>query len=145
SAAARFASRASTARTKVLIVEDDADLRRMLVEALESDGAEVWDACDGAVAERMLFDDGRRFDVVVTDIRMPGRTGLDVLRGLRARGSTIPVVLMSGFADGAAIAEQTASQRALLFSKPFDIDDLRTAVLNIEAAVRAPPPASCTI
>lgn len=120
----------------MLVVEDDDELRRTLVESLESDGSAVWEACNGVVAERILFDDGgRRFDVVVTDIRMPGRTGLDVLRNLRARGSTIPVILMSGFAD-AALAEQTASQRVLLFSKPFDIDDLRTAVLNIDAAMR---------
>ena len=134
-----LAFRARPARTKVLIVEDDDELRRVLVEALEGDGAEVWDACNGAVAERILFDDGGRFDVVVTDIRMPGRTGLELLRDLRARGSTIPVILMSGFADGASIAGQTASQRALLFSKPFDVDDLRTAVMNIEAAVGALP------
>jgi len=126
---------------KVLVVEDDDELRRTLVEALESDGAAVWNACNGVVAERMLFDEGHRFDVVVADIRMPGRTGLEVLRSLRARGSTIPVILMSGFADSAALTEQTASQRVLLFSKPFDIDDLRTAVLNIEAVVGmgAPP------
>jgi len=137
SGAAYFAYRATAPRVKVLVVEDDDDLRRTLVEALESDGSDVWDACNGVVAERILFDDGgRRFDVVVTDIRMPGRTGLDVLRNLRARGSTIPVILMSGFADGAELAEQTASQRVLLFSKPFDIDDLRTAVLNIDAAAR---------
>lgn len=140
SGAAQLAYRAKAARTRVLIVEDDDELRRVLVEALESDGAEVWDAGNGAIAERMLFDDGEcRFDLVVTDIRMPARTGLELLRDLRARGSTIPVILMSGFADGAAIAEQTASQRALLFSKPFDVDDLRTAVLNIEAAVSARP------
>jgi len=136
SGAARFVSRARAAKTKVLVVEDDDELRRTLVEALESDGASVWGACNGVVAERILFDDGgHRFDVVVTDIRMPGRTGLDVLRSLRARGSTIPVILMSGFADGAALAEQTASPRVVLFSKPFDIDDLRTAVLNIDAVV----------
>ena len=89
SAAAQFAHRAKAAKTKVLLVEDDDELRRVLVEALESDGAEVWNACNGAVAERILFDDGgRRFDVVVTDIRMPGRTGLELLRALRARGST---------------------------------------------------------
>jgi len=130
------------ARIKVLVVEDDDELRRTLVEALESDGASVWDACNGAVAERILFDDGGHpFDVIVTDIRMPGRTGLDVLRSLRERGSTTPVILMSGFADGAVLSEQSASQRVVLFSKPFDIDDLRTAVLNIDAVVGvgAPP------
>ena len=139
SAAVPLAFRSRLSRTRVLIVEDNDELRSVLVEALQGDGADVWDACNGAEAERILFDHEGSFDVVVTDIRMPGRTGLDLLQGLRARGSTIPVILMSGFADGTTIAEQTASQRALLFSKPFDVDDLRTAILNIEAAVGALP------
>jgi len=46
------------AKIKVLVVEDDEELRRMLVEGLESDGAEVWDVANGALAERLLFEDG---------------------------------------------------------------------------------------
>ena len=126
---------------KVLVVEDDDEMRHALVLALSSDAA-VFEACNGAVAERMLLEhDGSPFDVLVTDIRMPGKSGLELLRSLRARGSSMPVILMSGFADAEAITEQTASQRALLFSKPFDVDDLRTAIVNIDAAMRvtAPP------
>ncbi|CAN5901871.1 hypothetical protein BH11MYX4_BH11MYX4_40980 [soil metagenome] len=126
---------------KVLVVEDDDEMRSALVLALSSDAA-VFEACNGAVAERMLMEhDASPFDVLVTDVRMPGRSGLELLRNLRARGSTMPVILMSGFADGGAISDQIAPQRALLFSKPFDVDDLRTAVVNIEAAMRvtAPP------
>ncbi|HSO37979.1 MAG TPA: response regulator [Labilithrix sp.] len=125
---------------KVLVVEDDDEMRSALVLALSSDAA-VFEACNGAVAERMLLEhDASPFDVLVTDVRMPGRSGLDLLHNLRARGSTMPVILMSGFADGGAIHDQIAPQRALLFSKPFDVDDLRTAIVNIEAAMRVTVP-----
>jgi len=134
-----FALRSRLARTKVLIVAVDDELHRALVQALEEDGAEVSAACDGPIARRILFDEGGRFDVVITEIGMRGLAGLELLRDLRAHGSTVPVILMSGFGDGAAIAEQCASRRALLFTKPFDIDDLRMAVMNIEAAVGSMP------
>ena len=116
---------------KILVAEDDEELRSALAMALSGDGADVVEACNGAVAERLLEDE--LFDVVVTDIRMPGRSGLELLHGMRSRGSAIPVILMSGFADAEAIAGETPNERSLLFSKPFDIDDLRTAILNIDA------------
>lgn len=126
-----------TPNLKILVVDDDGDLRHALAEALGDDATEVVEACNGTEAEQILYADaaeGRPFDLLVTDIRMPGRTGLEVLRNLRARGSTMPVILMSGFADAAAITEGTTMQRALLFAKPFDVDDLRTVIHNLDAS-----------
>ena len=126
-------------RRRVLLVEDDDDLRKTLAACLRADGAELAEACNGGDAERMLLERPFDFDVLVTDIRMPGRTGLQLLRSLRERGSRIPVVLMSGFVDAAEPSGQVSPERTFLFAKPFDIDDLRTAIVNIDAYVGADP------
>ncbi len=128
----------SLRRRRILIVEDDDELRRILVDQLGADGADVAEACNGAVAERLLLE--RTFDVLVTDIRMPGRSGLQLLHTLRERGSRIPVILMSGFADVSEIPTGAAS-RTLVFAKPFDVDDLRTAIANVDAYLGSDVPA----
>jgi CheY-like chemotaxis protein len=120
----------------VLLVEDDEELRLLLGTVLRRDGYEVVEARDGTEAlERigggaLRSHDPHTPDVVISDIRMPRESGLELLAGLRRAGCATPVILMTGFGGPSTEAEARRLGAAAVFDKPFDIDDLRTALLN---------------
>ena len=118
---------------RVLLAEDDDDLRTELARVLADDGAVVVEARDGAEAAERLAD-GAIFDAIVTDVRMPGKTGLELLRELRAKGVRTPAIVMTGFGDGLWASQGLGLEGAFVFAKPFDVDDLRTALQNLDAA-----------
>jgi DNA-binding response OmpR family regulator len=118
---------------RVLVAEDDDEMRRLVVEALAKDGYEVEEARDGG---RLLVRAAGRYadraklgelDLIVSDIRMPICSGLQILQSLRESHWRIPVILMTAFGDDATRA-RAEKLGAILFDKPFDMDDLRTAV-----------------
>jgi DNA-binding response OmpR family regulator len=121
---------------RVLVAEDDFELRRMMVRALRKDGYEIVEATDGIellerVADTYYDDkDGRPYDVIVTDIRMPGWSGMQVLHGFRGRAEATPVILVTAFGDEQThrLAEKLGA--VCVLDKPFDMDDLRMIVLN---------------
>lgn len=84
-------------RARVLLVEDDAALRRAIGRMLERMGHQVIEAEDGARAIELSAKD--HFDVVLTDIMMPGVDGIAVLRAVRERDLDVPVLLMTGAPD----------------------------------------------
>jgi DNA-binding response OmpR family regulator len=116
---------------RVLVAEDDHEMRRLLKQALQRDGYEVIEANNGA---ELLKDLGARgfanigADLLVSDIRMPGATGMDVLRALRKHGCNVPVVLISGFCEESQAREARDLGATAIFHKPFEVDDLRIAV-----------------
>jgi CheY-like chemotaxis protein len=67
-------------------------------------------------------------DVLLTDLRMPGVTGLQLLEGLRARGWTLPIVLMSAFGDDGVRKRALASGATAFLSKPVDVDELQRVI-----------------
>ncbi len=83
--------------TRILVVEDDPTLRMGLRDSLEAEGYEVTAAADGLKAEELLY--SRHFALVLLDIMMPGKGGLEVLRALRKEGVMTPVVLLTARGD----------------------------------------------
>jgi DNA-binding response OmpR family regulator len=77
----------------LLVVEDERKLLRALRTGLEAEGYEVETAATGTEAEQLLAGPG--FDVVVLDWMLPGRSGVEILAGLRAAGRTVPVLLLT--------------------------------------------------
>jgi DNA-binding response OmpR family regulator len=122
--------------TRVLVADDDAAMRRMVTTALCRHGLEVYEAESGEellwATQSMVLSawpwDG--FDLLITDLRMPGLSGLDVLRKLRESSFTGPVVLMTAFPD-AAVASEAARLRSWLLPKPFSLASLSTLVLAL--------------
>ena len=111
---------------KVLIVDDEAPLRDVLTVRLEHWGYECRAAGDVAEAESLMtaFDP----DVVLSDVLMPGVTGLDLLRRLKAAGRRqLPVVLMTAHGTCEVFAE-AARLGAVIAQKPFDMGDLAALV-----------------
>ena len=84
-------------RSPVLVVDDDVALAQVFGRVLRADGREVVVVHDGASAEKALL--ARPFDVVLSDIHLPGMSGVDVLRAVRERDLDVPVILVTGEPD----------------------------------------------
>src|SRR5690349_1099149 len=114
--------------TSIILAEDDHEMRDLLATVLRKDGYEVTLAKDGGeLLARLAF---QEFDVVISDIRMPVCSGMNVLEGLRDARWSVPVILMTAFGDDETRA-RVESNDAVLFDKPFDVDDLRTAIMHL--------------
>lgn len=119
---------ASSTRThRLLVVEDDAEMRRLLVKALGAKEREVVDAADGEEAIRLL-DAGEPFDLVVSDIRMPNCDGNDVLREIVQRHPGVKVVLITAFGDFEEYMESMERGAFEYLTKPLKLVDLARAV-----------------
>lgn len=119
--------------TEVLVAEDDEDMRRLVVNSLCDEGFRVVSASSGwklleQIASRIRARDGRPLDLIITDVRMHGVTGLEVLAGLREHDWSTPVVLMTAFGDPALHAEAGRLGALAVFDKPFDIRALQRLV-----------------
>ena len=110
----------------VLIAEDDPALRELLAFCFFREGYAVVSCSDGLCLLEKLHDslDGlaEPIDLVVTDIRMPGLTGLEVLESLCGLPEPPPVICMTAFGDPLTHAAAKRLQAAATFDKPFDID-----------------------
>jgi DNA-binding response OmpR family regulator len=123
----------SGARGLVLLAEDDEELRSLLATVLRKDGHEVVEATTGTHLLRYIEgltregNASRLPDVLVSDVKMPGLTGLEVAAALRIANWGVPIVLITAFGDEEA--HQRASELgAVMLDKPFDLDTLRGAV-----------------
>jgi FixJ family two-component response regulator len=116
---------------EIAVIDDDESFRVALVESLSSLG---YGSSGYASAEDYVGAIGdRSFNCIVTDIHMPGMSGLDLMKRLAARGSTTPVVLITARSDSNLEARAAAVGAACLLRKPFEINDL---IECIEGAVK---------
>lgn len=107
---------------RVLLAEDDEDLRLMTARMLESEGHSVSQAGDGAAAEGLLARE--RFDVLVSDIVMPGMSGTELAKAAEKISPGIRVILMSGHSDSRLDPEEARSRGWHFMQKPFDAEKL---------------------
>lgn len=122
------------AAVRVLVADDDPDMRRVITDVLRRDGYEVSECVDGAgVIERFGHPESGSVppDVVVCDICMPGPSGFDVVETLRERRWATPVVLMSAFGDDHTRSSATDLGAAAFLPKPFNISALRALILRL--------------
>jgi two-component system OmpR family response regulator len=122
----------------VLVADDDEDMRALVAETLRADGYAVREARDGEELLDALegaFDDPLSCpDVVVTDVMMPRLSGLGVLDALRRAQLHFPVILMTVLVDHSVDIVARRLGAVGVLRKPFDVDDLRTAVVNARLA-----------
>ena len=98
-----------TASRKVLVVDDDPAVRKSIDRVLSSKGYAVITAENGEEALRKLNEE--KYDLVYTDIRMPGMSGLEVAEQVKARRPWTPVVIITGYGTDAAEARAKAARR----------------------------------
>ena len=111
---------------KVLVIEDDAEVRRAIVESLTMLGYVVTEAADGASGLQALS--ARTHDLLIVDYAMPGLNGAEVIARARELVGDIPVILATGYADMAQVGRVLGTQSILV--KPFDISTLASAVIK---------------
>ncbi len=120
-------------RPRILLVEDDADLRAYLTQALVSDGWDVHAVGDAEAAVDAALDDAASPsapDIVLTDIMLPGRSGLDLLTTLRAaeRTGRVPILLLTARAGTDAAVEGLTHGADDYITKPFSSQELLARV-----------------
>src|SRR4051794_24132438 len=109
---------------RLLLVDDDEAACRLLSEVLEREAYRVVSALSADEAVAKLDQEGP-FDAVVTDLRMPRQSGLDLLRVVRARDPQALVLVLTAFGDAAAAGEAIRAGAYDFISKPYDIGTLR--------------------
>jgi two-component system KDP operon response regulator KdpE len=121
----------TTAPVRVLVVDDEPPIRRLLRTGLGSQGFEVAEAADARAAEAEVS--GREPDVVLLDLGLPGISGHDLLHRWRTRGRSMPVIILSSRTDEAGIVEALDLGADDYVTKPFGMREL---VARIRTALR---------
>jgi two-component system response regulator AtoC len=119
----------------ILVAEDEESLRKILVRFLSGLGHHVLTAANGADALTLLEEGG--VDLLVTDINLPEVDGIEILKALSARGTTVPVIAMSGggtFDKGLLLGSSSLLGAVDTLEKPFELDALRASVDRALAA-----------
>jgi DNA-binding NtrC family response regulator len=124
-------------KARVLVAEDDADMRDLLLDVLEDAGYETIPAVDGAEALAMVEKEREHLDLVITDVRMPGVTGSELLAGVKERRAEAPVVVITAFGSVEQAVEMVKAGAHQYLTKPFATGELLTAV---HAALEATEP-----
>lgn len=131
-------------RPRVLVVEDDPHMRRLLVATLEARGCDVIEAEDGVdllgwMGQSMWSPGDGGLDAIISDVNLPDMTALEVLAALRARDATVPVVLVTASEDEQMPRRATELGASAVLRKPLDLDALTALVRRLAAG--APPAA----
>ncbi len=126
---------------RVLVVDDEPYIRRLLRRKMEQCGYDVADAVDGRDAIRQLSDSA--FDLVIADIVMPERDGLEVIMFLKKEQPHVKVIAVSAPGNELYLTSAKALGAARVFSKPFELADIAGAAeelfLQPQHSLRAPP------
>lgn len=124
------ATRSAGRPPRVLLAEDDPDLRELIATSLRAGGFEVLEAGDGLsfldLVGPWLFGPELRppADLIVSDLRMPGISGLSVLDGIRHVNTELPFILITAFADAETHAEAERLSATFVLDKPFEMRTL---------------------
>ena len=111
---------------RVLLIEDDDDNRELMGEVLQEAGYEVVLVASGAEGLRTLAE--QSIDVIVTDLGMPGMGGLEVAQAAKEIAPSVPVVVITGFADREDIKRARGREIDAVLVKPVDPDALTSVV-----------------
>ena len=122
---------------EVLLVDDDPDTRELMAEVLRSRGASVWVAESAPFARKLLGE--RDFEILISDLQMPGESGLTLIRRLRVQGVTIPAIALTGYDDARRRLVALAAGYNLYLLKPIEPSELVLFVLSLTARHPAGP------
>jgi two-component system response regulator PilR (NtrC family) len=115
-----------TAKARILVVDDERSMQEFLDIFFRSEGYEVVTA--GDLSSALLHLEGDEFDVVVTDIQMPGGSGLDLLRAVREEAPETLVIMMTAYASAETAIAAIKEGAYDYITKPFKVDEIRIVV-----------------
>jgi two-component system, response regulator, stage 0 sporulation protein F len=111
---------------KILIVDDQFGIRILLNEVLQREGYETYQAANGIQALDIVTNHSP--DLVLLDMKIPGMDGIEILKRMRKIDQEISVIIMTAYGELDMIQEAKDLGALTHFAKPFDIDDIRSAV-----------------
>jgi two-component system, OmpR family, response regulator VanR len=114
---------------RALIVDGDPAIRRLLQSLLKLEGLESDQASDAQIAHSLI--QKSIYSLLLIDLRLPGPSGIDLIRALRARGNAIPILIVSSDLGTLSKEELESWGRVACVAKPFDTVKLRVAVRNL--------------
>jgi len=124
---------------RVVLAENDEAMRQLVTVSLSREGFDVVECSNGAelgaVIEGRIENEAHPpIDVIVSDVQMPGRTGLECLRSVRHFDKKVPFIIITAFGDKTTYEDAFRSGATAVFDKPFDLQELvyaiRRAVLS---------------
>jgi DNA-binding response OmpR family regulator len=118
--------------THILIVEDDEEMRSLLKEFLEEEGFETECASNGSDALREIVK--KPFDLIVTDIEMPGLTGLDILPEMKKLRPEVSIIVMTSFANEEVHRRSLEKGASGYLEKPIHIKKLKALIHEMLSA-----------
>jgi DNA-binding NtrC family response regulator len=111
---------------RILIVDDDPEMRALLLDVLRNEGYDVGEAKDGT--EAVLALRARPFDLILMDKNMPGPSGLDLLPGFRRVCPQSAIIMMTAFGDVPSYMEAIEKGAVEFLFKPFRMEELKAAI-----------------
>ncbi|MEY4941531.1 MAG: hypothetical protein RIQ93_3266 [Verrucomicrobiota bacterium] len=123
----------------LLIVDDDRAQRSLLETFLRAQGYVTQSAASGEAALQLLL--GQKFAMMISDVRMPGMSGLEMLRRVRQKHPDLPVLLVTAFADIRSAVSAMRDGAVNYLAKPIDLDELILSVRKATNATLKPAPA----
>lgn len=118
-------------KVRVLVVDDETHVRDVLIEALEAEGCEVLSAQSGEIALGLYDQYHGKIDAVFTDIGMPEMSGWELVTEIRARSKSVPLAIVSGWADAISVEKRSAVNANWVVAKPFDINKISEIAMEI--------------
>jgi len=111
---------------RILIIEDDEEMRSLLKDSMEEEGFETDSVSNGFDGLQELTKES--FDLVITDIRMPGLTGLDILPGIKKLQPEVPVIVITAFGSEEVYRRSIERGAAGYLEKPIHTNKLKTLI-----------------
>ncbi len=119
----------SAKSVKILLVDDEEELRMMLADYLESIGHEVFHADNGKSALEIF--EKQEIDIVITDVRMPVMSGIDLLKSVKSISPSTPVITMSGYLPTPNQEQTIKNKSEAYLKKPFTLRHLQETITNL--------------
>ena len=116
-------------KKRILVVEDDEEMRSLLKDFIEAEGFETDSASNGSEAFRKLAKES--FDLIITDVRMPGLTGLDILPGVRKLQPEASIIVITAFGSEEVCRRAFERGATAYLEKPIHFHKLRTLIHEI--------------
>lgn len=121
-------------RARILLVEDESNLRRILSDLLKSDGYTVQSSGDGLEAQELAM--SQPFDLIILDVMLPSKNGIDVCRHLRKSGINIPILMLTARSELNHKVQGFKAGSDDYLTKPFETPELQA---RVEALLRRAP------
>ena len=118
-------------KKKILIVDDEAMIRQLIVDKLTKDGHDAVSVPSPLTAIQLLSKENGGFDLIITDFKMPEMDGLDFVRAVKGKFPDMPIIVISGYGTDEQISAFLKYGAYDFLAKPFALKDLAASIENL--------------